>query len=469
MTKFNIPGAKPDQRLGISKAEKRKLIGLVAAFFLIMVVFSITFLRSQTDETAAVGDLPPGADDLPVEEIDLPAIDRQKFEDLAHDRRPEDRVILESDAIDAALDLVRLLTPRHFEELGARELDEPGIAAILADPPGHRVQAYTMRGWVDTLRQRRRNATATEEHIGRLVLEDRSVAYFLTLGMPETFIAGDFVRIDGVFLQAYSEEDSEQSGKWIEGPMIVGPRAVRSYPAMGEVTELRAQYLMGLRDEVLMLPDGSINSDVERGLPFDALWHVMAFVRDLPPDAIDWSKAPQLDNATLMKVMMDGDANRIQPFRIPVSRLQHATVRRAEENPARIEYFTEGWIGNSTWNNVVYFRGPFENREARLANFATARGFFFKNHAYESAGRSVRVAPVFILQSLDIFEPKASPIFAVLAYTLAGLTLFLIAVFFIQLLRDRRNSIALQEKLTQRRRARREKDAAANQMGASTP
>ncbi|MEW6071339.1 MAG: hypothetical protein AB1726_01930 [Planctomycetota bacterium] len=462
MILFHFPGAGPDARGGVTRGEKRRLIGLVAAFVLVLVLFGLSLLKSRAPAGPGSETLPASADELPAEAVDLPEIDPARFEALVHDRRPEDRVVLESEAIDAAFDVARLLTPRHFEAMATPVLDAAGIAAIAAAPSAHRGSPRTLRGWAGPLQTRRRTFTGAEEHIGRVVLEDEGVAYLLTLELPESFLDGDFVRLDGLFLKMYSEEDAEHSGTWVEGPLIVGPRAIRSYPALGTVTELQDRYTNPtvLYDEVLVRPDGTMNPDFEFGLPFEPLWFAMAYVRDLPEGAVDWAAARELDKPTLLEVMKDGQAHRLAPFRIPISRLQHATVKRATENPARIDYYTEGWLGNNMWDNVVFFMGPFEDREARLADTVTARGFFFRSFVYESAGRSVRVAPVFVLKSLDVFDPKPDPIFATVAYTLAGLAIVFIAVFVLQVRRDQRRSAVWREQQVQRRRARRERTAA---------
>ena len=468
MRQFKVPGSRPDTHVGFSPTEKRKLIWLSLALVLVLASITAAWIKGRPSTDADVSELPTIEDELPVESVDLPEIHPQQFEALVSDRESADRVVLESDAVDAALDVVRLLTPRHYEVMGARELDREMIDVILADPSAFRAQPFFVRGMVDSIRERRRSLTSTEEYTGRILLEDDSYAYFLTLGMPETFIEGDYVRVDGLFLKAYSEESVDVSGEWIEGPLLVGMRAIRSYRSMGTVTELLARYVLEVRDEVLVNPDGSFNRDVKLGLPFDALWHTMAYARDLPEDAVDWEKAPELDKATLSRIMHDGVSNRLQPFRFPMSRLQHATVRRAGENPARIKYYTEGWLGNIAWNNVVYFQAPFEDRKARLTNFATARGFFLKNYAYESAAEGIRVAPVFVLHSLQIHEVEADPLFALVAYTLGGLTAVSALFFFFLLLRDRKKSAALQEKLLQRKRARRRHTPGSDSVGVTS-
>ena len=51
------------------------------------------------------------------------------------------------------------------------------------------------------------------ETIGRLTLEDGSPCYFLVLDAPESIgETGGWLRVDGLFLKAYSDEDALNPG-----------------------------------------------------------------------------------------------------------------------------------------------------------------------------------------------------------------------------------------------------------------
>jgi hypothetical protein len=457
MRPFKVPGGAPDTHLGFSRTEKRRLMWLSIGLFLVVIAVAIGTVKARGARDAEEGDFPELVEALPQEAVDLPEIDVARIEELVRDKRDVDRVLLDGEAVAATLAVVRALTPQHFEAMGTLELDQAVIETIVADPAAARMDPFLVRGWVESVRTRRPSLTSPDEHICRIVLEDDSIAYALTLEMPEGFIDGDFIRLDGLFLKVYKDEKTDESGTWIEGPLIVGPRAIRSYRDLGQVAKLDELRLLPVVDDVLVNPDGT-PGEWTTTLPFEPLWYLMAYARDLPGEAIDWENAPLVDQVMLDELYRNGAAYRGQPFRFPISRLQHSTVKRAGENPARIEHFTEGWIGNVMWKNVVYFKAPFENREARLRDYATARGFFLKNFTYESSRQGLRVAPLFVLQSVTIIDPDPDPVFRIIAYGMAGFTLLAIVFFFFALLRDKARARALQGQLVQRRRARQKRE-----------
>ena len=265
------------------------------------------------------------------------------------------------------------------------------------------------------------------------------------------------MRVDGLFLKLFSDEDQELSGRWIEGPLLVGPRAIRSYPAFGRVDELNAAVLAGAQDAVLVPPEGA-EPRIVRDTPFEPLWHLMAFARDggAPESAaFDWAAAPELDQILLDELVEDGERWRGQPIRIPMSRIQDARVKRAGENPARIDEYTEGWIGNTTWKNVLHFKAPFADYDLRLRDYAYGRGFFLHNFAYESAGKGLRVAPVFVLSSITRHDAEPDPLWSAMAYVLVGLAIVLLIALGHLIARDKRKAMALQQEMARRRQARR--------------
>jgi hypothetical protein len=199
----------------------------------------------------------------------------------------------------------------------------------------------------------------------------------------------------------------------------------------------------------------------------------MAFARDLPPDAIDWDLAPVLTTELLDELNEDPQKWRFQPMRIPISRIQDVRVKRTGENPARIERYTQGWIGNPTWNNVIHFRSPAVNTELSLGDYAVARGFFLHNFAYDPKSFDLRSAPFFVLYSIDKFYPKENPWLVMLAYTVAGGSVLLTGLLIFILFRDKRKAKALHEELIRRRRARRARQGGSRpgngSIGAATP
>ena len=384
----------------------------------------------------------------------IPKIDGARLELLLEDNEPLERVVLESDALDVLLRDARTLTSRHFEAMGTRELDADGIDGILADPSASRGLPYMARGAVDALRTRRRNSSGEVEYIGRLRLEDDSMCYFLVVDAPETIAdQGGFVRVDGLFLKVYSDEDTLHPGEWIEAPLLVGPRAQRSYRSLGEVVEPHWGLYQKLQDADLSPRDGS-PPRIVRETPFEPLWYMMAFARDLAPETIDWATTPELDHELMLQLMEAPEEWRAQPVRIPISRIQDARVKRAGENPARIERYTEGWIGNWNWPNVAHFMSPVADFDLQLRDYAYGNGFFLHNFAYDSAGRSLRVAPMLVLTSLTRFENRKDPLWGQLSLTFGILGVLLVVLFIFLLMRDQQRSRTLTAEIVRRRRAR---------------
>lgn len=460
MRAFNVPGNTPQKvGPGFTRSEKRRLLFMGLGLVFILSALGVAVMKRNAYLDQRSRSLPL-EDSAMAETVLLPDIDVNVLDTLVRDERQVDRVVLEDEALDYLLERVRTMTPRHFEAMETEELDAAKIAAIEADPAAYRGNAYMARGWIQELRTRQRGATGQQEHIGRLILEDDSVVYFLTLDVG-ALEQDSFARVDGIFLKFFSDENAQDPGQWIDGPLLVGPEVLRSYPDYGTVSHLEPGYLIDVSDADLLGEEPRI----VRESPFDALWHLMAFSRDMPADAIDWEAAPLLNNATLMSIVDNPAEWRGAPVRIPISRIQDARVLRATENPARIENFTQGWIGNTTWKNVVFFKYPHANYDVKLRDHVTGRGFFLHNFAYESAGKGLRIAPVFVLQELERFNPKPDPIFMSLGYGIAGVAVLLICLFVILLARDKRKSEGLQREIARRRRAR---QAAAGSMGTAT-
>lgn len=438
----------PVPRAGMRGNEKRRLLTL--SLGAVLVVAAIVMARFKAAEYARQEE---GA--LPVEEepaiahVEVPRIDVDALERTISDGTPEDRVVLEQAAVDELLGIARNLGPAHFAAMGARELDAALVEELLADPSSARGQAFTARGWIESLRERRLGKGRPNEYHGRLVLEDDVLVYFIADrldGVGER----DYARVDGLLLKAFNDEDRERTGEWIQGPLLVAPEAVPSYAALGVVKEIPFGTFVDVADD-----------DASRGiseLPVRPLWTLLAFARDAEPGAVDWEAAPELDGPSASAMLSDGDGWRGRPFRLPVSKLMGVRVRRSGENPARMEHVTEGWIGNGNWTGeakVLRFAMPGAHPELAIGDLVTGRGFFLKNHAYEPGGGGLRLASMVVLDSLEVFVPpeaaRAKNIWVMTVAIVGGLGCLL----FVLVLRDRRQAQRVEQSLLRRRRERR--------------
>ncbi len=448
MRAFKIPGADMSRSPETPASIKRRLF--FQAFLAVLVLGAIGTLFLKSKEST--NDQLPVEDPIVSQTVDLPEVDPAALDALVADDRPEDRVLLEGAAIDALAPTARNLTPLHIVALAPTELNQGAIVELDARRHEARGEAFIARGYLADMTKRQRGSDYRNEYIGRLILEDESSVYFLVYANPEELLIGDFARVDGLFLKMWSDEDPDDPGNWVEGPLLSAPKLHRSYADLGQVTELDPRIAVQIADDVLMTEDGSPGR--WRGVPQEGLWHLMAYARDIPEDAIDWDDVPLLTNAALERVSADGPGHRFQPFKFPISRLQGIRTRTGVENAARVDSFTTGWIGNTTWKNVVHFQMPKPLDGLTHSDHVTGRGFFLSNFAYQSVS-GMRMSPVFVLQSLDLHDPEIPFAYRYLAPGLVAVIFVLVGLFIVVLRRDGARAEELQRDLVRRRQQRR--------------
>lgn len=441
-----------EQQKAMAAREKKRLVLLLVGF--VVVAFALGTTLQQALSRGA-GPEPVAITDESVPEgplLAVPELDLARLEGMLEDDSAEERVVLESEAADLVLDSARRYTPRHFAELGTRVLDENVCRELLAAPAAARGKPFTARGHIVALRARS-GAAHESQTLGQLELEDGSVVHFLALELPpDSESIGGFVRFDGLFLKAYATEDTLTPGLWHEGPLLVGARAERSYPSFGKVEQLAAQHFDDLEDANLS-PDPGQEISFVTETPSEPLWHLMAYARD-GASAIDWNAAPLLDQRLLDQIQADPESWRLQPVVIPISRLQDGRVSLAGENPARMERYMQGWIGNNTWKGVIQFRSPVLHTDFQIGELVYGQGFFLHNFAYEASQAGLCVAPVFVLASIERFVPETNQALGNIGWIVGGVGATLVVAFIVLARRDRRRSEEFQQELLRRRRAR---------------
>lgn len=445
MIRFKLPGASAPSQPTFSKGEKRKLLAMGVG--VLLMIGAYLYSRASSPGTADPG-LPLEATPEISDTIVLPELDPAAIDALVNDEDTLHRVELEGPGVDALLFDARTLTARHYQELETPFLDSEKVAALLANPASQRAQPFSMRGHVDHIRERAGSSVGETEYIGRMQLESGETAYFLVLDYPEL---ASFVRVDGLFLKIYSEESREVSGQWLDGPLLVGAKAIRSYPALGTVTQPNYLLYGQVEDCNLSLDPPHIVGQPD----FDAWWHMMAYARDLPEGSVDWESAPRLDREQMNAMLADPASWRGKPVVFPKLRILDGRVVSAGENPARIERYTTGWGGSWNWPAPIRFHFPDGTQPVGRHDMADARGFFLQIHSYNSKGHALSAAPIFVLQELSYWEPVTDPIFTNLGYVMIGLAVVLGLGFLLLLRRDKARSRRLQEDLIRRRRARR--------------
>jgi hypothetical protein len=379
----------------------------------------------------------------------LLAPDPAELEALVDDATPQSRVVRQIEGFRWALAKTRALRSEHFEALHARDLAPDLLGAIAGDAGAFRARAFRARGWVREWKPSRSGDSELDHDLILLELERGGRAFFAvseSLGASGAPVEGSFVRADGLFVKLQNEELAQG---WVEAPLFIGPRAVPSYPDIGRVHELSSDAFSSVQDDSL---------EAVSGMPFEERWRLLAYARDVAPDAIDWSGAPVLDGAKLHQILADGDPWRGLPVRLPVSELLDVRDADPGENPARLTSLCAGWLGHRDWKGpvpAVRFEAPFARGGMKPKDHAGARAFFLKNLAFDEADGSTAIAPVFVVQAFEAYtSARGFPmqgIFALVAATFLGIG----ALTFVLLARDRKRAAELQDELVRRSRMRR--------------
>jgi hypothetical protein len=434
----------PSPRGWLGSGEKLRLAGLVLALSALLAVF--TLRRANID--GARSPHPSETEARLPASIATPHVRADEYRRTALDATREQRVSIESRALELAFADSRTLSDEHFEPLGGVELDAQRCAELIAASDASRGRLLRARGRIEAVHHFDAADGSSEHWRGRLKLEDGARAFFAVLGAPTSVAVGDFVRFDGFFLQIACESEP---GGWLDAPLLVGPSARRSYPALGRVTRLDA-------DDFANVHDGA-----ELGGAAElALWKLVAYARDVDAGSIDWDDAPVLDAELLARITADGAAFRGRPMRIDAASVRAIALQSEGENPARVERMAHGWLGSWAWieptPRVVEFVAPKPDFDVRAGDELSARGFFFANRDFESAQHGSQRAPFFVVQSFERGSALAagergskSPVLALALLGMLGLGCFVVR-------RDERQSAELRLALTRRRRTREQLD-----------
>lgn len=449
------PYSSTDRNLpsGLNTSDRKRLVGMGFALIVIVGAIGYTYLKGREKLSVEA----PPLDDFSINEsVAIPELNVEELETLTRDAKPEQRVLLEGKALDLVLANIRRLTEGHYDALTRGSLEGAVRDEVVADPTEARGDTFTARGWLRGLHERQRTASSPPEFHGRIVDENGDVTYFVVDEKPRTGIVDvDYLRLDGRFLKIFSEEDPEQPGTWIEAPLLVGTTLTLSRPQIPFVAELDKAYLISeIEHDDVVTDEHGVPMIARHAPPYDALWHTMAWGRD-GSSKIDWDAAPELSRDVIEDIKYHPNEYVGQVFRFPVCRLQGARVRRAPENPARLDEYTEGWLGNNTWKTLVHFWSPTPNRDLAMRDYVNARGVFVRNFAYSSNNKGVQIAPMFIVTEIASFTPVGDPIFRKMVIGISLASIALTALFVIVLIRDRKRAAATQEATTAKRRARR--------------
>lgn len=430
--------------------EKRRIFIMGGVLIVLVASFYYSQFKANEFERSEDANL-PSVPVEPVVRVQVPDIDAAAIEALVSDSSDEDRVLLEREAVDHLLSIARNLNPAHFVALNSRQLNESVNQELLANPSEARGQAFSARGWVTSLRVRNPGSGRAKEVHGKLALEDGSPVYFIVSEEDESFVFGDYARVDGLFLKAFNDEDPDQPGTWVQGPMLLGPKMQPSYASLGEVTTLPGGTFIEVNDD-------NLQTGIT-GIPPVPLWTLMAFARDHDRSKLDWPNIRPLESELANEMLGDGSQWRGMPFRMTPLKVLAIWERTPGENPARMEKITEGWISSFTWKGnakVVRFTKPGGMGDIQAKDIITGSGFFLKNFAYELESGGLHLASMVVLDTLEKHVAAKDHSVGRIWFAITVGTGAMTIILFFLITRDRKRSDALNKQLAQRRRARRD-------------
>jgi hypothetical protein len=410
----------------------------------------------------------PGADDEAKEQVDerveevyaLPEILPGTFDDVA-DADASERRYVEEAQLEIVRTVVRSTTATAIAATGARPLDAATAAEILAAPAAARGSWFTVRGEVLEIALKSTSELSDrDEYVGALRTAEGVTVFFRAQRSDDTGLAaGDWARVDGMFFKVLADEVPAEGGEVLaEGPLLVGPEVLLSFPDFGTVATFDQEYWDAVRDDTLSRTAG----------PQDAVrWRLLAWMRDLPEGGVRASPSVREGGILREQALVDMKSTpadfRGQVFTLPACRVQGVTVRTAGENPARMEKFTELWLGNALWQKQPLIRVllPGAGEMFPPGTLVDGELVYFMNVAYDTANGSRMLAPMFVASRLAVFEPPRETAIRAIVYIFTGVLAVMVAVMAVLLRRDQRSSRELAAKLVERRRSRREKVGAA--------
>jgi hypothetical protein len=431
-----------------SAAEKRRFIGMAVLALIVAGAFLATiFSQSRGQQPKASRAAPPERPKFE-ESVATPTIDAARWNELARDATPEERVLLEGPALAQAFATAKLLRDAHFAPMGGIEPQPADLEALAKDPKGRRGQLARLRGWIEELEEVPSVHGSDAYWRGRLRLESGGTAYFAALQASESGVfEGEFARVDGFFLKLLRRN---VTGAWVDAPLFVGPLVKRSFPKIEPVLSLAPDSLGSVVDDT---------TDMALGMQHDEFWRLVSYAANLPADAVDWSQARVLDRQAMSELSEAAAQFRGVPMRLPACQIMDVWTQTQGENPLRVARMSQGWLGLDQWigpsNGLVRFLSPKVDLPLKRGDLVTAHGFFFKHLAYEPAGAEVAVAPTFVLHSIQVYLP---PSLGSWRWILAGFGISLCALFGLIMAlsaRDRKRAEKLAADLRNRRKQRR--------------
>lgn len=458
----------------LATRDRNRIVGLTVVAVLVGGLYlyaSGNAKKKRAQQAAELASSTPAQPDTGQDMVVIP-FDQPEILDAIQDGTESAQELLQTEPLRLVFEYARLQPTSALNAIGLKELDTDLIAALIADPKAHRVEAFRARGIIIDAAERARPSGIGNDWIGSLQTLSGAVVHFLVANAPvqadgsRLIEKGDYLSVEGLFyglsrktlvLEGAEGPSGPAAARAITGPLIVGAKARGSTPPLTSALAATTPNLVTVIDDSV----GDIRNKSEY---YDAKWELMGKAL-MHGDAVDWDTVPEINAEILRGIYEDGDAYRGKPFRFPVSINMEGNSLSAGDNPLRLDDYSDGWIGNSVWKKpipVVRWIGPFGRTDLFRKTlvddnrYITAKGFFFRNEVYtRSLGEPGR-APVFVMHSVDVYTLPKDPSIAWFAYGVLGLTVLLIGAIYLLLRSDKRKSTELYQDILRRKRARRD-------------
>ena len=452
----------------LAQRDRNRIIGLAIFAALVGGLYLYSASNAQDKRDQQDAELAGAAPSRELEAKDIAVIpfDRTDVLERIEDATESQQELLQTEPLRVVFDYARLQPASALKALGLRDLEPTPMAALIAEPAAHRLEAFRARGVIIEAAERPRANGLGNDWLGSLRTKSGDVVYFLVGAAPKQpggarlIEPGDYLRVEGLFYGLYRSNVEAEPGQGVQavtGPLIVGAKASPSTAPMDEDVALQMPNLSAVLDDSI----GEIHDKTDFA---EAQWELMGHAL-MHGDDLDWEAVPEITSEMLRSMYDDGASYRGKPFRIPVSINMDANALGAGDNPLRIEDYTDGWIGNILWKkpaHVVHWYGPFKRTDLLRDTlvdenrYVMAQGYFFRNEVYTTSQGEPARTPLFIMHSVDVFTPEADPSVAWFAKGVLALTIALIGLIFFLMRADKRKSTALYEDMLRRKRARRE-------------
>ncbi|MEQ1631544.1 MAG: hypothetical protein ABL997_04170 [Planctomycetota bacterium] len=394
--------------------------------------------------------------------VAVPQIDTSLLKQ-AKDATREQRLFLESEPLSHLLAQALNVSPEAARALGMPPQMVP-IEALRTNISDWRGRWVFYRGKVEDLTGPRPGHPVPGYGIyeATLRLRDGSAVQFTFSQPPEKGIRqGGFARAEGFVMKL---RDAAYPVELTNAPLVVGAQLRQDFEDWGPVTQIDQPTLDHIVDvqqegDRLVPSDNSWRTiDEDQSL---ALWHLAAFARDTPARTKDeWRTAPALNAQEVWDGLKRNEVRRGTAMRV-LGMLASVRTITAQPNPAGITEWTEAWVQvRDLGGKTIPIWLPGRVRQP-LGTSVEVNSYYFRRYSYETRRGQQIWTPLFVAAALDPFVFETGRGMKEIGTYIFGAAMVLMALVYWGARRERKRSVAQEDALTDRRRKRRQKLAAA--------